>query len=191
MQQLHTIRQVKHPGNRGVVCAWTCLHCWIDAQAFSGGGPLVQLALLCHQLFCGYNGACRQLPSACNTHPAWEDDVWLVGVNLSWINGAQHGAFCNHCEDPTGSVLAVVRAVVRVRNTQAKGRPQLWTLAPSVAVVVGVVGARHVSWLWDVVWARQGQDSSVQHCVLGPHLSHSRRDIKGCEAEAQQHQHAT
>ena len=28
----------------------TCLHCWIDAQFVFGGGPLVQLAVLCYQL---------------------------------------------------------------------------------------------------------------------------------------------
>ena len=43
------VLQVIHSGKGGGVSAWTCLHCWIDAQPFLGGGPLVQLALLCYQ----------------------------------------------------------------------------------------------------------------------------------------------
>ena len=44
-----TVQSV-HPGNRGAVRDWTCLHSWIDAQPFFlGGSSLVQLALLCPQ----------------------------------------------------------------------------------------------------------------------------------------------
>jgi hypothetical protein len=68
--------------------------------------------------------------------------IWLVRVDVDRVDRAQHSTLFHRGEEPGGSVLAVVTAIIAVSNTEAKGRPNVWTVAPLVALsLLLVVGA--------------------------------------------------